>query len=75
MSDRELTADKLLAIIKQGQEKNFSGVDLEDEDLTHSQLEKINFAGANLVGTDFSKCNLKGARLDGANLLGGKIQF
>ena len=61
--------------IRAGQEKNFPGVDLEDENLANCQLEKINLAGANLVGADFSRSNLKGARLDGANLLGANLKL
>ncbi|PLZ48905.1 pentapeptide repeat-containing protein, partial [Fischerella thermalis] len=46
--------------IKSGKTKHLAGANLEDEDLSNLDLNRINFAGATLVGTNFTASKLEG---------------
>lgn len=53
---------------KDGRRANFRNANLQQYDLSNSQLAEASFRGANLYGTNFSGCDMRGADLSEAQL-------
>ncbi|MDZ7959621.1 MAG: pentapeptide repeat-containing protein [Aulosira sp. DedQUE10] len=78
----DMTAEELLELYAAG-ERDFSGINLEEANLSGANLSKANFSRANLLGADLSEANLSRANLSyaklslcrfiGTNLEGAKV--
>jgi hypothetical protein len=68
----ELLAEELLRRYQQGQ-RNFSGVQLTQADLSWAILDGANLTQADLGCANLQRCNLVGANLTGANLHGADL--
>lgn len=53
---------------KDGRRANFRNANLQQYDLSNSQLTEASFRGANLYGVNFSGCDMRGADLSEAQL-------